>query len=409
MSQPNLTEDLNVIANSDLEITYMDGDLDIIQKLDDEPNDVGGLTSAELKAKFDEGSNKIKKFLNESLIPELLAADATEADRAEAEADRAEAEQERVAAETKRVSAENARATAEQTRTSAETAREGRESGRVSAEESRANAENKRETAEQSRAKSESDRQTAEIQRASAEQDRTAAEENRVSAENTRAFHEAARAQAEAARQGAEQERADAETARRAAETSRNVWEDYDSTKAYVPGNKVAWQGSSYVNISACTGITPTEKSDYWKLIARKGADGQGAGDMLASVYDPQNKAQDVFAYADQKIPASAKGKAGGVASLGTDGKVPMAQLPQFAAADHTHSAAAIGAAPSSHNHDASQITSGTLPVARGGTGQTTLTPAVATKGVRQIYAGTTDMTAGSSSLTTGCIYLVYE
>lgn len=112
MSQPNLTEDLNVIANSDLEITYMDGDLDIIQKLDDEPNDVGGLTSAELKAKFDEGSNKIKKFLNESLIPELLAADATEADRAEAEADRAEAEQERVAAETERVSAENARATA---------------------------------------------------------------------------------------------------------------------------------------------------------------------------------------------------------------------------------------------------------------------------------------------------------
>lgn len=358
MSQPNLTEDLNVIANSDLEITYMDGDLDIIQKLDDEPNDVGGLTSAELKAKFDEGSNKIKKFLNESLIPELLAADATEADRAEAEADRAEAEQERVAAETERVSAENARATAEQTRTSAETAREGREIGRVSAEESRANAENKRETAEQSRAKSESDRQTAEIQRASAEQDRTAAEENRVSAENTRASHEAARAQAEAARQGAEQERADAETARRAAETARNVWEDYDSTKAYVPGNKVAWQGSSYVNISACTGITPTDNNDYWLLIARKGADGQGAGDMLASVYDPHGKAQDVFAYADQKIPASDKGKTGGVASLGTDGKVPMAQLPQ---------------------------------------------------GVRQIYAGTTDMTAGSSSLTTGCIYLVYE
>lgn len=68
-----------------------------------------------------------------------------------------------------------------------------------------------------------------------------------------------------------------------------------------------------------------------------------------------------------------------------------------------------IGAAASSHNHSASNITSGTLSTARGGTGQTTLTPAVTTKGVRQIYAGTSDMTAGSSSLTTGVIYLVYE
>ena len=33
------------------------------------------------------------------------------------------------------------------------------------------------------------------------------------------------------------------------------------------------------------------------------GAAGAGTGDMLASVYDPQNKAQDVFAYADGKAP----------------------------------------------------------------------------------------------------------
>lgn len=70
---------------------------------------------------------------------------------------------------------------------------------------------------------------------------------------------------------------------------------------------------------------------------------------------------------------------------------------------------AAIGAAASSHNHSATNITSGTLAVARGGTGQTTVTPAVGMKGVRQIYAGTSDMTAGSTSLTTGVIYFVYE
>ena len=70
---------------------------------------------------------------------------------------------------------------------------------------------------------------------------------------------------------------------------------------------------------------------------------------------------------------------------------------------------AKIGAAAASHKHAATDITSGTLAVARGGTGQTTLTPAVGTKGVRQIYAGTSDMTAGSTSLTTGVVYFVYE
>lgn len=75
----------------------------------------------------------------------------------------------------------------------------------------------------------------------------------------------------------------------------------------------------------------------------------------------------------------------------------------------HTHTASDIGAAASSHNHSASEITSGTLPVARGGTGQTTVTPAVETKGVRQIYAGTSDMTAGSTPLATGVVYFVYE
>lgn len=68
-----------------------------------------------------------------------------------------------------------------------------------------------------------------------------------------------------------------------------------------------------------------------------------------------------------------------------------------------------VGAADSNHNHSASDITSGTLPAARGGTGQTTITPAVGTKGVRQIYAGTSDMTAGSTSLSTGVLYFVYE
>lgn len=97
-----LNDDVNIIANSDLEITYFEGDVNIIQKLDDEPNDVGGLTSAELKAKFDEGANIIKNFINESLIPELLAADATESARAAAEQNRETNEEQRIQNETER-------------------------------------------------------------------------------------------------------------------------------------------------------------------------------------------------------------------------------------------------------------------------------------------------------------------
>ena len=39
-------------------------DMNIISALADEPNDVGGLTAGELKAKFDEGGNAVKAYLN---------------------------------------------------------------------------------------------------------------------------------------------------------------------------------------------------------------------------------------------------------------------------------------------------------------------------------------------------------
>lgn len=65
--------------------------------------------------------------------------------------------------------------------------------------------------------------------------------------------------------------------------------------------------------------------------------------------------------------------------------------------------------AAASHNHNASNITSGTLAVARGGTGQTTLDTAVGTASARAIYAGTGAMTSGTTALTTGRIYLQYS
>jgi len=55
-------------------ITTLDTDLNIIQGLDDEPNDVTGITSDQLKIKFDQASNSIKDYINNVLIPDLIAA-----------------------------------------------------------------------------------------------------------------------------------------------------------------------------------------------------------------------------------------------------------------------------------------------------------------------------------------------
>ena len=172
-----------VTSVSAVSLPKFDGDVSNIQKLDDEPNDVGGLTAAELKARFDKGNEDIVGFINDTLIPAVLAQDSTEEARQLAEGERVANEQERVKNEDLRVRNENA----------------------------------------------------------------------------------------------------------------RNMWEAFDSTKSYDVGNKVSYEGSSYVCIAPSFGVAPTN-SAYWLLIAAKGADGTGVGDMLASVYDPQGKASDIFA-----------------------------------------------------------------------------------------------------------------
>lgn len=72
----------------------------------------------------------------------------------------------------------------------------------------------------------------------------------------------------------------------------------------------------------------------------------------------------------------------------------------------HGVTATQIGAAPSSHTHAASNISAGTLAgkVNANSSAQSTVTTAQ----LRDIYAGTSDIGAGSS-LTSGRIYLVYE
>lgn len=100
-------DDLHIVEESDIDpellaaLAFPD-DLNVIQGLDDEPNDVGGLTAAELKAKFDQAGLTIQRYINETLIPSVVAADATENARAKAEEAREAAEEARENAEKRR-------------------------------------------------------------------------------------------------------------------------------------------------------------------------------------------------------------------------------------------------------------------------------------------------------------------
>ena len=93
-----------------------DDDVDNVQQLDDEPNDVGGLTAQQLKAVFDKTGADLATFLNDQLIPQVVADDATEQARQLAEGERVSNEQERVSNENARVLAETGRVSAENAR-----------------------------------------------------------------------------------------------------------------------------------------------------------------------------------------------------------------------------------------------------------------------------------------------------
>ena len=76
--------------------------------------------------------------------------------------------------------------------------------------------------------------------------------------------------------------------------------------------------------------ITLTDGTTF-DFAVYNGANGQGAGDMLASVYDPQGKRTDVYKYVDNKVPtaSTATPKVAGTGSPGSSA--------QFARGDHVH------------------------------------------------------------------------
>lgn len=285
------------------------------------------------------------------------------------ESTRQAAETARASAETSRAAAETERASAEAARVTAETARVTAENGRVSAEQSRASAESSRATAEDDREDAETNRVSAESARATAESVRVNAEAARVNTESVRANAEAARVAAEAKREVLankwENPSITAEgLAAGATPTAAVMVRDsgvafafgipkgdkgdtgatgaagpQGETGATGPQGKTGPQGpqgetgprgatgatgpqgeqgpagSSIQSIVRTRGTGAPGTTDTYTITLTdgttttfqvyNGADGDGSGDMTAAVYDPQGKAQDVFAYVDSKAEAS--------------------------------------------------------------------------------------------------------
>ena len=321
--EKRLTADLNVVANSNLEIQLLDGDLNIIQKLDDEPNDVGGLTSAELKAKFDEGGNIIKKYINETLIPSVLTDDATEESRKQAEAARVAAEQGRVTAEEGRVSAESGRVSAEQGRSEAESSRVSAENAREAAEQSRAD-----ETAgivaratAQANAAAESATEAAGAAR-SASGAAVAASGSASDAQTSATAASGSASQAQASAAAAAQSAASVDGINKTAQswavggTGTRPGEDTDNAKYWAQQAAAAVGGDFATKTEAQGYVTTHNESDAAHPDIREALEGKAAG-KHASQHGKNG--------ADPITPAAI-----GAASLGADGKVPASQLPEI-------------------------------------------------------------------------------
>lgn len=320
--EKRLTTDLNVVANSNLEIQLLDGDLNIIQKLDDEPNDVGGLTSAELKAKFDESGNIIKKYINETLIPAVLTDDATEESRKQAEAARVAAEQGRVTAEEGRVSAETARAAAEQARSEAEASRVSAENAREAAETARAD-----ETAgivaratAQANAAAGSASQAAGSEQSAKDAAGTATNAANSASQSAEAASGSA-SQASAAAAAAAGSAAGAEAASKTAQswavggTGTRPGEDTDNAKYWAEKAQAVVGGDFATKVEAQGYVTAHNESDAAHSDIREALEGKAAA-THASQHGKDGE--------DPITPAAI-----GAASLGADGKVPASQLPE--------------------------------------------------------------------------------
>jgi len=234
---------------------------------------------------------------------------------------------------------ENQRQANEQVRLNFEAARQNAEQNRADAETARVNAENARVTAENQRQANEQARQSAENTRANAESDREAAEAARRTAE-------AGRVTAEAERVGNEQSRIANENLRQAQERER-VNNETERQRAF---NNMSQQVLPPATSTTLGGVII---GDGLTVDADGKIDVTGGGDL-------ETKAHAAATYATIE---SVNGKADSV-----------------------------------HVHSADDITSGTLPVARGGTGKATHTS-------NAVLTGNGTSAVGNIATASGALY----
>lgn len=226
--------------------------------------------------------------------------------------------------------AESARATAETSRVSAETSRQSAESSRVSAENARISAENDRASAESTRKNDETSRKSYETQRRSAE---------------------TARADAEAARQTAE--------ARRAADfaimeqRSKGWLRYYCATGEYDPTTRRP------------TIAGPDESTLYYVPAEHPTSDNQ----WVEWQYDTSGDRWEMQGTTEVTVSPVTTAQ---IDAIANDETVTSSNVLQATGLTYLWAKLKAAFAPLVHVHSASDITSGTLPVARGGTGVAT-------------------------------------
>lgn len=183
--------------------------------------------------------------------------------------------------EDKRIRAENERVKNEDNRKNVENAR-------VESEENRKLEEIKRVDSENIRVENEAGREANENQRVENEKTRLENENQRKENEENRATEETKRVEAEEERKTNETTRQQGYTEIKNTIDDFSVCEEFDLTKKYKKYNRVVYNGSCCECLKDCTNIYPVNK-EYWILIAQKGKDGLGSGNMHTDTYDQNN------------------------------------------------------------------------------------------------------------------------
>ena len=235
------------------------------------------------------------------------------------------------------------------------------ESARATAETARVSAETSRQSAESSRVTAESARATAETARASAESTRSSDETSRKSYETQRRSAETARADAEAARQTAE--------ARRAADfaimeqRSKGWLRYYCATGEYDPTTRRP------------TIKDPDESTLYYVPAEHPTSDNQ----WVEWQYDTSGDRWEMQGTTEVTVSPVTTAQ---IDAIANDESVTSSNVLQATGLTYLWAKLKAAFAPLVHVHSASDITSGTLGVSRGGTGATTAAAARTNLGV---------------------------